>query len=127
MSALIRTRLDTLLTIEEILGAAVFDATGRVEAAVNLYDHDAIALYNVLSSAVSGVPAADRAPAFAAFTLSEGQIAVSGDHRRAVIVLTDPGLEAHLLKGLLADVLADLAAIAPRTAANDLAHEPEAE
>ena len=111
MSAPIRTRLDTLLTIEEILGAAVFDAVGRVEAAVNLYEHDAVALFGVLSSAVSGgTPADDAAPTFAAFTLSEGQIAISGDGHRAIITLTDPGLDALLLKRLLAELLADLAA-----------------
>ena len=122
MSAAIRTRLDTLLTIEEILGAAVFDAAGRVEAAANLYEHDAAALFTVLSSAVEGArPGDDRAPAFAAFTLSEGQIAISGDRRRAIIALTDPGLDAHLLQGLLAELLADLAAVAPERATAALA------
>lgn len=117
MSAPIRTRLDTLLTIEEILGAAVFDAADRVEAVVNLYEHDAIALFTVLSSAVSGEEqVAGHAPAFAAFTLSEGQIAISRDRQRAVITLTDPGLDAHLLRGLLADLLADLAVPLPEAA-----------
>lgn len=113
MSALVRTRLDALLTIEEILGAAVFDAAGRVVAVVNLFEHDAAALYDVLSSAMSGQPVGERNPAFAAFTLSEGQIAISGDPHRAVIVLTDPGLDAQILKGLLAEVLIDLDAVAP--------------
>ena len=45
-------------------------------------------------------------PTFAAFTLSEGQIAISGDGQRAIITLTDPGLDALLLKGLLAELLA---------------------
>lgn len=122
MSAPIRARLDTLLTIEEILGAAVFDAAGHVEAAVNLYEHDAVALFTVLFSAVSGdSQATDAAPTFAAFTLSEGQIAISGDSQRAIITLTDPGLDALLLKGLLAELLADLAAVAPGTTADGLA------
>jgi hypothetical protein len=122
VSAPIRARLDTLLTIEEILGAAVFDAAGRVEAVVNLYEHDALSLFTVLSSAVSGEEQpADRAPAFAAFTLSEGQIAISRDHHRAVITLTDPGLDAHLLRRLLADLLADLAATAAATLSAGLA------
>jgi len=122
VSAPIRARLDTLLTIEEILGAAVFDAVGRVEAAVNLYEGDAVALFGVLFSAVGGdSQAADAAPTFAAFTLSEGQIAISGDGQRAIITLTDPGLDALLLKGLLAELLADLAAVAPGTTADGLA------
>jgi hypothetical protein len=122
VSAPIRARLDTLLTIEEILGAAVFDAAGQIEVVVNLYEHDAIALFTVLSSAVSGdMGAADAAPTFAAFTLSEGQIAISGDERRTVIALTDPGLDALLLKGLLADLLVDLPAITPATTTPGLA------
>lgn len=113
MSARIRARLDALLAIEEILGAAIFDARGALEAAVNMYDHDAAALHTVLLSAMEATPATGRGPAFAAFTLSEGQMAISGDRHRTVIAITDPGLDALLLKALLADLLADMGAPPP--------------
>jgi predicted regulator of Ras-like GTPase activity (Roadblock/LC7/MglB family) len=102
----LRQRLDTLLAVEEILGAAIFDVAGQVEAAVHLDSRDAEALFTVLSSAVNSTVAS--ANSFAAFTLSEGQVAICVDHRRAIIALTDPGLDAILLKGLLVDLLADL-------------------
>lgn len=111
MVDLLRQRLDTLLAVEEILGAAIFDDAGRVEAAVHLDSRDAAALFTVLSSAVDSAAAvANSVSAFAAFTLSEGQVAICVDQRRAIIALTDPGLDAIVLKGLLVDMLANLAA-----------------
>lgn len=111
MAARTRQRLETLLSIEEILGAAVFDATGRVEAVVNLGDRDAGELFAALQAAIGGAATSvGAASAFAAFTLSEGQVAICADRRRATIALADPGLDALLLKSLLADLLADLAA-----------------
>ncbi len=105
-----RQRLDTLLAVEEILGAAIFDATGRVEATAHLEPHDAEALFTVLSSAVDrAAPAANTIAVFAAFTLNEGQVAICVDQRRAIIALTDPGLDALLLKRLLVELLAVLA------------------
>jgi len=115
-----RQRLDTLLAVEEILGAAIFDATGRVEATAHLEPHDAEALFTVLSSAVDrAAPAANTIAAFAAFTLSEGQVAICVDRRRAIIALTDPGLDAMVLKGLLVELLAGLAAHPAMVAAVD--------
>lgn len=113
----LRQRLDALLAVEEILGAAIFDAAGRVEATVHLESRDAEALFTVLSSAVNGAAAtADTVAAFAAFTLSEGQVAICVDQQRAIIALTDPGLDALLLKGLLVELLTALA-VAPASLA----------
>lgn len=113
----LRQRLDTLLAVEEILGAAIFDAAGHIEATAHLEPRDATALFTVLSSAVdrSATPSGTVA-AFAAFTLNEGQVAICADRRRAIIALTDPGLDAMLLKGLLVELLAPLA-VAPATVA----------
>lgn len=106
----LRQRLDALLAVEEILGAAIFDTTGRVEAVVHLESRDAEALFTVLSSAVHGAAAtADMVAAFAAFTLSEGQVAICVDQRHAIIALTDPGLDAMLLKGWLVELLSVIA------------------
>ena len=111
MVNLLRQRLDTLLTVEEILGVALFDAAGRVEATAHLEPRDATALFTVLSSAVDRAAAnTDTVAAFATFTLSEGQVAICADHRRTIIALTDPGLDALLLKSVLVELLAALAA-----------------
>ena len=111
MVNLLRQRLDTLLAVEEILGVSLFDAAGRVEAVAHLEPRDAAALFTVLSSAVDrAAVSTDTVAAFAAFTLSEGQVAICADHRRTIIALTDPGLDALLLKRLLVELLAALAA-----------------
>jgi hypothetical protein len=108
---LLRQRLDTLLAVEEILGAVLFDAAGRVEATAHLDPRDAAALFTVLSSAVDRAAAStDTVAAFAAFMLSEGQVAICADDWRTIIALTDPGLDALLLKSVLVELLAALAA-----------------
>jgi len=112
-----RASLDTLLTVEGLLGAAVFDAVGRVEATVNFRASDAAVLFGLLSSAIGGARrGTDQAPAFAAFTLSEGQIAVGSDDRRAIVALTDPGLDTRALRELLTDALAALVSDPPAAA-----------
>ncbi len=116
----LRQLLDTLLAVEEILGAAIFDDAGHIEATAHLEPRDATALFTVLSSAVdrSAAPSGTVA-AFAAFTLNEGQVAICADRRRAIIALTDPGLDAMLLKGLLVALLDALTAAQVASAAVD--------
>ena len=114
MSAQIEARLAALLAIEEVLGAAVIDAAGRIESCINMAEDDAIALYRMLSAAVGSFADgnADQhtpAPSFATFALREGQIAFSSTRQRALLVLTDPDLQSGLLKALLHEVLAELA------------------
>lgn len=105
----LRQRLDTLLAVEEILGAALFDAAGQVAATAHLEPRDAGALFTVLSSAVDHAATTGTIAAFAAFTLSEGQVAICADQRRTIIALADPGLDALALKKLLVELLAELA------------------
>ncbi len=116
MSAQVQARVAALLGIEEVLGAAVLDATGRVESCINMVEDDAALLYLLLSGAVGSFADgnADRhdpAPTFATFALREGQIAFSSNGRRSLLVLTDPDLQPRLLKALLHEVLAELAMV----------------
>src|SRR5690606_24834037 len=95
VSAQVRARLDALLTIEEVLGAAAIDATGEIESCINLVERDAASLYKVLSHAIGNFSQLtddhrENAPSFATFAVREGQIAFSGTRRRSLIVLTDP-------------------------------------
>lgn len=126
MSAHVRARLEDLLAIEEVLGAAALDAKGDLESCINLVEADAVSLHQVLSNAVGNFKNSDdarpdNAPSFATFALREGQIAFSSTPRRSLIVLTDPGIQVRNLKALLHEVLADLALadhqpVAPPTA-----------
>lgn len=114
MSAHVRARLDDLLAIEEVLGAAVLDAAGGIESCINMVEADATSLHQVLSNAVvsfssPGEGREEPPPSFATFALREGQIAFSSTSRRSLIVLTDPDIETRDLKVLLHEVLADLA------------------
>jgi len=114
VSAHVRARLEDLLAIEEVLGAAALDAKGDLESCINLVEADAISLHQVLSNAVGsfngpGDMRPGDAPSFATFALREGQIAFSSTPRRSLIVLTDPGIQVRNLKALLHEVLADLA------------------
>jgi hypothetical protein len=114
VSAHVRARLDDLLAIEEVLGAAVIDAAGDVESCLNMPEADAASLHRLLSIAIGtfNSPSERRQghpPSFATFALLEGQIAFSSTHRRSLIVLTDPGIQVRNLKALLHEVLADLA------------------
>lgn len=113
MSAHVRARLDDLLAIEEVLGAAALDAEGDIESCINMLEADATALHRVLSIAVGSFTSPDEArldhtPSFATFAIREGQIAFSSTRRRSLIVLTDPGIQVRDLKALLREVLADL-------------------
>jgi hypothetical protein len=114
VSAHVRARLDDLLTIEEVLGAAALDAEGDVECCINMQEVDATALHRVLSIAVGSFSSPDDArldhtASFATFALREGQIAFSSTRRRSLLVLTDPGIPMRSLKALLHEVLSDLA------------------
>jgi hypothetical protein len=114
VSAPVRARLDDLLAIEEVLGAAAIDAEGDVESCINMLEADAAALHRVLSIAVGSFTSPDddrldHTPSFATVALREGQIAFSSTRRRSLIVLTDPGIPVRHLKALLREVLADLA------------------
>ena len=106
----LRQRLDTLLAVEEILGAAIFDAAGQVEATAHLEPRDAGALFTDLSSAVDRAATTGTIAAFAAFTLSEGQVAICADQRRTILALSDSGLDPLVLKRLLVELLVGLAA-----------------
>ena len=126
MSAQVRARLDELLMIEEVLGAAAIDGTGEIESCINLVERDAASLYQVLARAIGNFSHPDdghgeRAPSFATFAVREGQIAFSSTGHRSLIVLTDPDIRVRDLKSLLREVLADLAhadrqTVAPPTA-----------
>ena len=114
MSAHVRARLDDLLAIEEVLGAAAIDAAGDIESCINMPEADAASLHRLLSIAVGtfNSPSERRQghpPSFATFALRDGQIAFSSTRRRSLIVITDPGIQVRNLKALLHEVLADLA------------------
>jgi hypothetical protein len=114
VSALVRARLDDLLAIEEVLGAAVIDAAGDIESCINMPEADAASLHRLLSIAVGTFTSPNERrqgylPSFATFALREGQIAFSSTYRRSLIVLTDPDIQVRNLKTLLHEVLADLA------------------
>jgi hypothetical protein len=114
VSAHVRARLDDLLTIEEVLGAAAIDAAGDIESCINMPEADAASLHRLLSIAVGtfNSPSERRQghpPSFATFALRDGQIAFSSTRRRSLIVITDPGIQVRNLKSLLHEVLADLA------------------
>lgn len=109
-SGALAARLDALLAVDGVLGVALFERTGRALATVNLRAADATVLFNALATAIGGpVRAPGQAPAFAAFSLSAGQIAIGGDDQHALVTLTDPGLNARALRALLDNFLAELA------------------
>lgn len=111
------TRLDPLLTIEGVLGAVVVGRDGQIVASINLVEADAMPLRSAtLAFAGEDGPSGEvgrdalRAHGFAVFALRDGQIAVSAGRGLNLIALTEAGLDAWALMGVLGEVLADLEA-----------------
>ncbi|HEU5328468.1 MAG: hypothetical protein ACTHNK_06795 [Thermomicrobiales bacterium] len=111
----VQTCLEGLLAIEGVLGAAVTTSDHQVAGCLNMNEQDAAALDHVVSAAVRGfegshqLEAMPAGPTFVAFELREGQIAVSSDQHYSIIALAEPELDAQALRGVLDELLANLA------------------